>query len=580
VFYVSVASVVNSSVVRRIEMTRRRWIFASAAAAFLGLCAWIYYFYFTSGSAGPVVQAPPDAPKHFVNSIGMKMVLIPAGSFLMGSDAPPPHMPPTVKGNWSPSHRVSLSAFYASAFEITKGQYRKFVSETGQGNIPLELADRPDSLVPGDDLAIEKVDWFSANQFCEWLSQKEGLTYRLPTEAEWEYLCKAATESKYWWGDEFNGCILFYYASGPYSDMRPVPISGGTYPANPWGLYEVLGNVSEWTQDWASESYYSWSEEINPLGPRSGNGKIVRGGFYRTPEELIGCANRFSDAPTSLISGFRPICEITPSFRVPPEWVPVLRKPLPLPDPPPSAGPRLTVELKPGVSMAFAWIPPGEGVMGSPESERWRSNREGPQARLHSSGYHLGAHEVTQAQFEAVMGSNPSAFLGPDLPVEQMTHDEAVEFCKKLTERERAAGRLPEGAVFRLPFEAEWEYACRAGTSTAFSFGGSPDDLELYAVFDTTEGPKPVGGRPPNAWGLHDMHGNVWEWCMDDTWDYKGKEVRLPFSRNTGGVIRLARGGGWNFAGHRCRSAARYGLHRTTRYNFAGFRVLRTPGVQ
>ena len=128
--------------------------------------------------------------------------------------------------------------------------------------------------------------------------------------------------------------------------------------------------------------------------------------------------------------------------------------------------------------------------------------------------FYLGVYEVTQEQYERVMGKNPSNFKGPQNPVEKVSWDDAVEFCRKLSElpEEKAAGR-----IYRLPTEAEWEYACRAGTTTKYSFGDSESELGEYGWFDKNSDRKthPVGQKQPNKWGLYDMHGNVWEWCSD-----------------------------------------------------------------
>jgi formylglycine-generating enzyme required for sulfatase activity len=153
------------------------------------------------------------------------------------------------------------------------------------------------------------------------------------------------------------------------------------------------------------------------------------------------------------------------------------------------------------ISMKLVWIAPGEFKMGSNDGEDF----EKP---LHTvkitKGFYMGAFEVTQGQYQQVMGTNPSYFKGANLPVEQVSWDDAVEFCKKLSQK--------EGKTYRLPTEAEWEYACRAGTTTKFSFGDDESQLGEYAWYGKNSGMKthPVGKKKPNAWGLFDMHGNVW----------------------------------------------------------------------
>gem|GEM_PF-1512599 len=228
----------------------------------------------------------------------------------------------------------------------------------------------------------------------------------------------------------------------------------------------------------------------------------------------------------------------------------------------------------------LVWIPPGEFTMGSPPEEKDRDLDEGPLTRVvFPAGFWIGRHEVTQAAYEAVMGANPSRYAGDgQLPAERVTWFEAVEYCRRLTERERAAGRLPETHAYRLPTEAEWEYACRAGTHSRFSHGEDPAATALlqYAWFgdNSDSTPQRVGTRKPNPWGLHDMHGNVLEWCLD-TW--RGSlpggtvtnRVMLPE-----GTLRVARGGSWLYPARTCRSANRDSYGVLNRCSDLGFRIV------
>jgi formylglycine-generating enzyme required for sulfatase activity len=228
----------------------------------------------------------------------------------------------------------------------------------------------------------------------------------------------------------------------------------------------------------------------------------------------------------------------------------------------------------------LVWIPPGEFTMGSPPEEKDRDLDEGPLTRVvFPAGFWIGRHEVTQAAFEALMGANPSRYAGHgQLPVERVTWFEAVEYCRRLTERERAAGRLPETHTYRLPTEAEWEYACRAGTHSRFSHGDDPAATALpdYGWFgdNSDSTPQQVGTRKPNPWGLHDMHGNVLEWCLD-TWrgNLPGgmvtNRVTLPE-----GTLRVARGGSWLYPARTCRSANRDSYGVLNRCSDLGFRVV------
>ena len=183
--------------------------------------------------------------------------------------------------------------------------------------------------------------------------------------------------------------------------------------------------------------------------------------------------------------------------------------------------------------------------------------------------YWLGKYEVTQRLWRSVMGGNPSSFKGDDLPVENVSWMEVVEFCQRLTNRERGEGRLPEGYAYRLPTEAEWEYACRAGTTEEYA-----GPLPAMAWFSDNSGSTThaVGEKRANAWGLHDMHGNVWEWCAD-WWDsYPGGSVTDPTGPSSGSY-RVRRGGSWNYGASNCRSAHRSNNSPGNRYSNLGFRL-------
>jgi formylglycine-generating enzyme required for sulfatase activity len=240
----------------------------------------------------------------------------------------------------------------------------------------------------------------------------------------------------------------------------------------------------------------------------------------------------------------------------------------------------------PDLGLEMLWVKPGTFMMGSPESEKGRSNETQHQVTL-TDGFYLGKHEVTQAQWERVMGSNPSLFKGADRPVEEVSWDDAVEFCKKLTETERRAGRLPAGMAYQLPTEAQWEYACRAGARSAYSFGGVSGELYRYANYadrntdydwsdkshdDGFENTSPVGNYPANPWGFHDMHGNVYEWCADWHDTYPSGSVTNPEGPASGST-RVPRGGSWLNDGTNLRSAKRSGDTPSYRNYTLGFRV-------
>jgi len=280
----------------------------------------------------------------------------------------------------------------------------------------------------------------------------------------------------------------------------------------------------------------------------------------------------------------------------------------------PAAGQRFyrAVVFPAPTNMVF--IPPGTFRMGSPANEVDRYSDEGPQTAVTiSRGFWMGKYEVTQGEYLAVMGSNPSNFTGDtNRPVESVSWDDATNYCATLTERERLAGRIGTNSVYRLPTEAEWEYACRAWTSTRFSYGDDPGqtiptgvgvgyttvgytNLIHYAWYEgNSEGTThPVGQKLPNPWGMYDMHGNVWEWCQN--WGapgLPGGSVIDPAGPDSvdpdwGGIsYRVIRGGsymGFDFydSVKICRSASR-GFRAPDGNSYGsgsfGFRVVLAPG--
>lgn len=234
------------------------------------------------------------------------------------------------------------------------------------------------------------------------------------------------------------------------------------------------------------------------------------------------------------------------------------------------------------IGMVLVHIPAGEFLMGTPDNDPSKAWDEIPHRVRISRSFFMGKYEVTQGQYKKVMGKNPSYFaklLAPEQhPVEQVSWDDAVAFCRALSELpdEKAAGRS-----YRLPTEAEWEYACRAGTTTAYHFGNDSNDLSKYALFGGHKAgvwaTQKVGIKLPNAWGLHDMHGNVWEWTSDEYGPYRVETEVVDPQGPDKGVGKVARGGSWDYGAVKCRSAQRYGGEVLTRSftNFAfGFRVV------
>jgi sulfatase modifying factor 1 len=300
------------------------------------------------------------------------------------------------------------------------------------------------------------------------------------------------------------------------------------------------------------------------------------------------------------------------------------------PDPAAGFGRAWKVPLAPDAMLELVWIPPGEFTMGSPPTEPGRKLDEGPQTKVTiTQGFWLGKQFITIGQWKHIMGigvrdqlikhinndtlyeiagkkqtlrelmnwsreTDPTTYLAnesDDLPMYFVSWDDADEFCNKLNERERAAGRLSAGYEYNLPTEAQWEYACRAGTTDATYAGpsceASLDTLAWYAgnsaaryegrrLGSTKSGPRAVGQKTPNAWGLHDMYGNIWQWCRDWYGLYPGGSVTDP-TGPAHGTARVNRGGSFGSSINSERSACRAANPQAEASAYRGFRVALCP---
>jgi formylglycine-generating enzyme required for sulfatase activity len=234
-------------------------------------------------------------------------------------------------------------------------------------------------------------------------------------------------------------------------------------------------------------------------------------------------------------------------------------------------------DLGNGVMLEMVEIPAGTFYMGSPENEEGKYDSESPQHQVNVPSFFIGKYPLTQAQYQAIMGNNPAYFKGNNRPVEQVSWNDAVAFCQKLSQK--------TSKNYKLPSEAQWEYACRAGTTTPFYFGEgiTPDLVNYDGDYAYAAAPKgqdigqttDVGIFPPNAFGLYDMHGNVWEWCEDDLQEnYINAPINGSALINLNVTRKMLRGGSWfNYPDH-CRSAYRYNFNFAYKNSNIGFRVM------
>jgi formylglycine-generating enzyme required for sulfatase activity len=547
----------------------------------------------------------PVAPgKVITNTISMKLAYIPPGVFTMGS--PLGEQKQFEKDNaddWAAQevqHEVSITkGFYLGAHLVTQEEYEKVM---GKNPSFFSAAGRGKDKVAGLDtrrFPAEWISWEDAAEFCKKLSQTDGKTYRLPTEAEWEYACRAGTKTAFYFGDtistdqaNYDGRFVFGDGKKGVNRERPLPV--GSFPTNAFGLYDMHGSVWQWCQDWYGEDYYQKSPKNDPVNESAGKQKsrVLRGGSWHNGPTGARSAARFL-APAGLrnwnygfrvVAAFSPEGERTNSARTEGEKNETSGK-----------------VITNSIGMKLVYIPPGKFVMGSPKSEQEQSKKDSrtggewaAQEIQHqvaiTRGFYMGVYAVTQEEYEIVMGKNPSWFSSTGggkedvaglntrrFPVETVSWNDTTEFCRKLSQR--------EGKTYRLPTEAEWEYACRAGTKTAFSFGDTiSTDQANYngtAVFGDghkgvfRERPLPVGSFPANAFGLYDMHGNVNQWCQDwYDYNYYRKSPRNDPINETPSEMRVLRSGSWGSYPGICRSANRSGSTPDYRNRTIGFRVI------
>ena len=606
----------------------------------------------------PVPDRQPPARPSITGAAPTNLVFIPPGTFRMGSptnelDRYPDETPQTA---------VTISrGFWMGKYEVTQGEYLAV------------MGSNPSHFTGDTSRPVDSVTWSDATSYCAWLTQREraagrigaDVAYRLPTEAEWEYACRAGTTTRFSYGDDPDYTNLTQYAwyrQNAGFVTHPV----GQKRANPWGLYDMYGNVWEWCQDWYGA--YPGGTIVDPQGPsKPGMNKqrAMRGGDYFNPAQHCRSAlrgydfipkhawppdfgfrvvlaasqpsaetaavpaqsaegeaasakrggtvqERFNQMAAALgltdeqktklmelqraqyqqmggLSGmgdpgqfkkFRAELEqkvkegkiltdeqfakwkefqsqrftgggkASGAGTMPKRTSPMPEKPA-QPEaqkPKPSVAPASVTppaSVKPVANMV--WIQPGtftQGTAKGADAEAYPD--EYPQREVTiSKGFWMGKFEVTQGEYLAIMGTNCSFFDGtpraskrsgktfdfggPNLerPVDSVSWSNAVRYCTLLTERERAAGRIPSTWAYRLPTEAEWDYTIRAGTTTRYHFGNDPDhtlikEYEWVGVNKRGHDPntgtaptQPVGQLKPNPWGLHDMGGNVWEWTLD-----------------------------------------------------------------
>ena len=563
--------------------------------------------------------------------VSQRMRWIRPGRFLMGS-------PDDEEGRYpdeGPQHQVALTqGFWMFDTPVTQELW-------------MAVMGKNPSQFKGETRPVDSVSWDNTQQFLARLNdQLRDEVFKLPTEAQWEYACRAGTTTRYAFGDELSSEQARFN-----SGDGTVPV--GSYAPNDWGLFDMHGNVWEWCQDYWSDDY-SQAEAVDPAGPASGRSRVVRGGSWSDGARLVRSAYRYHIVPgfRHYYFGFR--CAQVPGagepreeegeaaeptasptneggqtlqvaadaphgVEIPTASIMIVRsdvddlelRRIPRPDWATAMGrdrhglwaeftldvqaiaegreqrkrlfalqtewmrglvrrlrQSVATEHKP-ITQRMRWIPPGRFLMGSDPQDKMAASDEHPQHEvILSHGYWLFDTPVTQEVWAAVMQENRSGFPGERRPVENVSWNESQEFLKRINQL--FAG-LEWSLELTLPTEAEWEYACRAGTTTRYAFGNelSPDQARFNAT--TEKGTADVASYSPNEWGVFDMHGNVWEWCQDWYAPYQEQGQVNP-QGPIEGHPRVVRGGSWRLYARYVRSASRSHLDPGHRLAHIGFR--------
>jgi formylglycine-generating enzyme required for sulfatase activity len=668
----------------------------------------------TSTPTALQVDGTPSA--HTVASISMEMIFCPPGTFTMGSPSSE-----SGRGGDETQHQVTLTnGFYLSKYEVTQAQYQTVMNGNSAG-----LSADP-SQFKGSNRPVEKTSWEDAQIFLTRLNSIEqsagrlpnGWKYVLPTEAEWEYACRAGTTTAYSWGNDINSSRANYNWDGGGNDGNDSKqtVEIGQFSANPWGFFDMHGNVREWVHDWKAN--YLSGAQTDPEGPASGSTRVIRGGSWLSTGTTLRSAIRTNLTPSTrhYYFGFRvgfqavkpdganPELELFGGAGITREagqaWAepgaaghdardgnltasititgtvdmnttgtyiltysvadaagneanasrtvtvvdtthPVLTllgdvnmsqaKNTAWVDPGATASDSLdgnltssititgtvdvnttgvyiltysvsdgasneanatrtvnvgqasthNADLNASVQLQMLWVEPGTFTMGSPTTEADRqADREDEHNVTLTKGFYLGKYEVTQAQYEAVMTGNTDSLSpmpsewpnNPNRPVEKVSWEDAQIFLTRLNAQQSA--NIPAGWAYVLPTESQWEYACRASTTTMYSWGNDINSTRANYSASGLSQTRDVGQYAANPWGFFDMHGNVWEWTAD--WYQATYPTGNPVVDPTGpasGSHRVRRGGSWGDGGANLRSAVRHLHPPSTPDDYIGFRV-------
>ena len=472
-----------------------------------------------------------------VNGVTFNMKKVEGGTFTMGATTEQENP----ESNEKPRHQVTLSSYYIGETEVTQDLW-------------IAVMRSNPSFIKGDDLPVESVSWNDCQTFIEKLNSLTGKTFRLPTEAEWEFAARGGNYSRH---TQYSGSQkisdVAWYDKNSKKKTHPVK----TKTPNELGIYDMSGNVYEWCQDWYGA--YDSDAHKDPAGPAEGTQRVMRGGSYGTFWWAARASCRFFEKPddTNPIQGLRLALSDNTAASVatqkPAQQQPAASKPS-------NSKNTLTFTVK-GITFNMKKVEGGTFMMGATSEMEYASDIEKPAHKVTLSTYYIGETEVTQALWQAVMEENPSEFKGRNLPVENVSWSDCQLFIEELNSL--------TGKKFRLPTEAEWEYAARGGNKSRRTQYSGSNNIDEVAWYYKNSGDRylsdkinwleisevcrknncrthPVKTKKPNELGIYDMSGNVCEWCQDNYSLYSSNAQTNPIA-TTNGIEHMYRGGCYNF---------------------------------
>ena len=559
--------------------------------------------YLLSGSWPVEPEPEPVITSYTANGVTFNMVEVEGGTFMMGAT---PEQGDEAWDKEKPVHQVTLSGYHIGETEVTQELWQAVMGENPSHHT-------------GDlQRPVDQVSWVDCIAFISKLNQLTGKSFRLPTEAEWEYAARGGNKSegyRYAGGNDMD--VVSWYIDNSDNTTHPV----ATKAPNELGLYDMTGNVWEWCQDWYHR--YTADDQVDPTGQGTGTNRVLRGGCWNGDANYNRISFRDNFTPTGCNSsgGLRLVLDMdnSPKFRLSETVMKVDmggNKSVNILNGGGSytvsggadfvtasiSGNQLTVtgnatgtttvhvtdaatgamaviavivtenhdEVFTVNGVTFKMVTVDEGIftMGATaeQGSDYNSN-ERPTHQVALSSYKIGQTEVTQELWVAVMGSNPSNFTGNlQRPVDKVSYNDCLEFISKLNQL--------TGKSFRLPTEAEWEFAARGGNlSQGYKYAGSNTVEDVAWYLDNSESTThPVATKAPNELGLYDMSGNVFEWCQDWYGAYSA-ETQVNPTGPTSGTYRVCRGGAWTNNSSYCRVSYRSYHSMTSQYNRIGLRL-------